>query len=73
MSGDARDFNNIEMLADIKFFSLQSKVPKEIHAILKETLGNMHHRMPPSKTGWPTLNMVIIPPLMRLVLDDPKP
>ena len=33
----------------------------------------MHHRMPPSKTGWPNLNMVIFPPLMRLVLVDPKP
>ena len=32
----------------------------------------MHHRMPPSKTGWPSLNMVIFPPVMRLVLDDPK-
>jgi len=32
----------------------------------------MHHRMPPSKTGWPTLNLVTFPPVMRLVLDDPK-
>jgi len=33
----------------------------------------MHHRMPPSKTGWPSLNVVMIfPPVMRLVLDDPK-
>jgi len=39
MSGDARDFNNIETLAVIKFFFLQSKAPKEIHAILSETLG----------------------------------
>ena len=39
MSGDARNFNNIETRAVIKFFSLQGKVPKEIHAILKETLG----------------------------------
>jgi len=38
MSGDARDFNNIEMRALIKFVSLQCKAPKEIHAILKETL-----------------------------------
>ena len=36
---DARDFNNIEARAVIKFFfSLQGKVPKEIHAILTETL-----------------------------------
>ena len=39
MSGDARDFNNIETRAVIKFFFLQGKVPKEIHAILTETLG----------------------------------
>jgi hypothetical protein len=30
----------------------------------------MHHRMPPSKTGWPSLNVVIFPPVMRLILDD---
>ena len=36
---DARDFNNIETRAVIKFFSpLQGKAPKEIHAILTETL-----------------------------------
>jgi len=39
MSGDARDFNNIETRAAFKFFFLQGKVPKEIHAILIETLG----------------------------------
>jgi len=39
MLGDARDFNNIETRAIIKFFFLQSKEPKEIHTILKETLG----------------------------------
>jgi len=37
---DARDFNNIETPAVIKFFFfLQGKAPKEIHAILTETLG----------------------------------
>jgi hypothetical protein len=39
MSGDARDFNNIETRAVIKFFFLQGNEPKEIHAILIETLG----------------------------------
>ena len=40
MSGDARDFNNMETRAVIKFFFFfQGKVPKEIHTILKETLG----------------------------------
>jgi hypothetical protein len=36
---DARDFNNIETITFIKlFFLLQGKAPKEIHAILTETL-----------------------------------
>ena len=40
MSDDARDFNNMETRAVIKFFLfLQGKAPEEIHAILKETLG----------------------------------
>ena len=39
MSGDARDFNNIETQAVIKFFFVQGKAPKEIHAILTEILG----------------------------------
>jgi len=32
----------------------------------------MHHRMAPPKTGWSSLNVVIFPPVMRLVPDDPK-
>ena len=35
---DVRDFNNIETQAVINFFFLQAKAPKEIHAVLKETL-----------------------------------
>ena len=35
---DARDFNNIETRAVINFFFLQGKAPKEIQAILTETL-----------------------------------
>ena len=35
---DARDFSKIETRAVIKFLSLQGKAPKEIHAILTETL-----------------------------------
>jgi len=38
MSGNARDFNNMETRAVIKFFFLQGKVQKVIHAILTETL-----------------------------------
>jgi len=39
MQGDVHDFNNIEMRAVIKFFFLQGKALKEIHAILTQTLG----------------------------------
>ena len=40
MSGDARDIKNIETRAVIKSPPLlQGKAPKEIHAILTETLG----------------------------------
>jgi len=36
---DARDFNNIETRTVINiFFPLQGKAPKEIHAILTQTL-----------------------------------
>ena len=38
MSEDKRDFNNIEMRVVMKFFFLQGKTPKEIHAIPTETL-----------------------------------
>jgi len=42
MSGDARDFNNVETRAVIKSPlppTPQGKAPKEIHTILTETLG----------------------------------
>jgi len=40
MSGDERDFNNMETRAVIKFFFfLQSKAPKEINAILTNIRG----------------------------------
>ena len=39
ISGDARDFNNIETRANIKYFFLQDKAQKKIKAILTETLG----------------------------------
>ena len=39
MSGGARNFNNMETRAIKFFFFLQRKAPNEIHAILKETLG----------------------------------
>jgi hypothetical protein len=53
MSGNTWDFDNIKMLAAIKFFFRQGKVPKEIHAILTEALGEHalleFFRLAPSK------------------------
>jgi hypothetical protein len=39
MSGDVRDFNNIEARNVIQVFFLQGKTSKEIRAILREILG----------------------------------
>jgi len=68
MSGDTHDFNNMETQAVIKFFfpPLEAKAPKKIHAILIETLGE---HAPSYAT---VINLVIFPPVMRLVLDNPK-
>jgi len=57
---DARDFNNIETQAVINFFFLQGKAPKEIHAILTETLACF---LPGRATDLPA-------PLYRLPGDD---
>ena len=52
MSGEARDFNNIENRAVIKFLSsLQGKAPKEIHAILTET-SREHTTSYPTVKNW---------------------
>jgi len=73
MSGDARDFNNIEMRTVINFFfSCKARSRRKFTPFWQKHYGNMHRRMPPSKTGWPILNVVIFPPVMRLVLDYPK-
>jgi len=74
MSDDARDFNDIETRAVIKiFFSLlQGKVTKEIYAILTETLGEHAPSYATVKNWGPSFNVVIFPPVMRLVLDNPK-
>jgi len=54
------------------FFFLQGKAPNEIRAILTETLGENASSCATVKTGWPSLNVVIFPPVLRLVLDNPK-
>ena len=72
MSGDAPDFNNIETRALIKFFFLQDKSPNEIHAILIEILGEQVASYAIVKNRVAQVNVVIFPPVMQLVLDDPK-
>jgi len=72
MSGDASDFNNIETRAFRKYFFLRDKAPKEINAILTETL---REHAPPYATikNWVAqLNVVIFPLVMRLVPDEPN-
>ena len=50
-------------------FPLQGKALKEIHAILTETLGEHAQSYATVKNGWPNLNVMILPHVMRLVLD----
>ena len=54
------------------FFFLQGKAPKQIHAILTETLGEHAPSYATVKNWLAHLNVVIFPPVMHLVLDDPK-
>ena len=54
------------------FFSCKARRRSKFTPFWQKNYGNMHHRMPPSKTGWLSLNMVIFPSVMHLVLDDPK-
>jgi len=68
MLGDAQNFSNMEMRTVIKFFFLQGKAEGNS----RHSDRNIHHRIPPSKTGWPSLDVVIFPPVMHLVLDDSK-
>ena len=72
MSGHARDFNNMETRAVIKFFFMQGKAPKEIHAILKETLGEYATSYATVKNWVAQFKRGVFPPVMRLVLDDTK-
>jgi len=73
MSGDARDFNNMQTRAVIKiFFFMQGKASKEIHAILKETLEKQAPSYATVKNLVAQFKRGDFPPVMRLVLDDPK-
>ena len=54
------------------FFPCKARRRRKFTPFWKKHYGNMHHHMPQSKTGWPSLNIVIFPSVMHLVLDDPK-
>jgi hypothetical protein len=62
MSGDVRNFNDIEtrdVIYIVVFFFLQDKVQKEIHAILTETLGKHASFYGTVKYWVASLNVVI--------------
>jgi hypothetical protein len=69
MSGEARDFSNIESRADIKC-TLHGKSSKDIHSILIETLGKNASPYATLINGWSRVNVLIFPPVLRLVLDN---
>jgi len=74
MSGDARDFKNIKTRAVIKFFFFPARQGAEgssrhSERNIRETCTVVCYRQ---KIGWPSLNVVIFPPVMHLVLNDPK-
>jgi len=70
MPGDVRDFNNIEIRGVVKifFFTCKARRRRKFRPFWQKQMGNMHHRMPPSKTGSSSLNVVIFPSVMRSVL-----
>ena len=68
MSEDARNFNNIETRTVIKLFFLQGKAPKEIHAILTETLGEHAPSYATVKNWVAQLKLGDFLPVMCLVL-----
>ena len=69
-SSDACDFNNMETRAVIKFyfFARQGAEGNSHHSDrnIRGTCTIVCHRQ---KIGWPPLNVVIFPPVMRLVLE----
>jgi len=72
MSLDASDFNYNESELSSSFFFCKARRRRKFKPFRQKHYGNMYHRMPLSKTEWFSLSVVIFPPVMRLVLDDPK-
>ena len=71
MFRDARDFNNIETRAVIKyfFFPLQGKAPKEVYAILTETLACFLPGRPKDLTDSLTLRQCLPTEQLRFVYE----
>ena len=55
-----------------KVFFCKAKRRRKFAPFLLKHYGDMHHRMPPSKSGWSKLKLMIFPSALRLVLDDTK-
>ena len=72
MSGDALDFNNMETRAVIKFFFSARQGAEGNHAIQTETLGEHAPSYATVKNWVAQFKRGDFPPVMRLVLDDPK-
>jgi len=68
ISGDARDGD----ASWHQVFFLQGKAPKEIHAILKETLGEHASSYTTVKNWVAQFKRGDFPPVIRLALDDTK-
>ena len=72
MSGDNRDFNYIETRVVIKFFFLQGKAPKEIHAILTDILGEYTPSCATVENWVAQVKRGDFPPVTLLALEDTK-
>jgi len=71
MSEEARDFNNMETRAVIKFFTARQGAEGKSH----QSERNIRDHAPSYATvkgGCPKLNVVVFTPLMLFALDDPK-
>ena len=70
VSCDARDFKIWSRLLSLINCSCRARSGRKFTSLWQKHQEDMHNRMPPSKSGWPSLNVVIFPPVLRLVLDD---
>ena len=71
-SGVVRDFEHIETRDIIKFFLPERQGAEGNSSHSDRNIREHAPSYSTVKTGWPSLSVVIFPPVMRLVLDDPK-